>query len=133
MKKSIQPNFLFIVFIASNLIAQDFTNPKLDGYAGSAHAPDFWQMIPYTDATCLADSAFGATPDVNDPISYFPIAGNYYSAPTFVSGLHMTNVKSKWHEGIMQTVTGFLPDIPKTEVPPNEKFIVLFLHYADLC
>ena len=92
--------------------AQTFTNGDLNGGVGFVSVPTSWTQIPFTDASCTADSGPSATVDVLDasgPSAGGGVAGIPFSGSTFCSGLHAGNGGGGlvWHEGIMQTVTGF--------------------------
>ncbi|MCF8414618.1 MAG: gliding motility-associated C-terminal domain-containing protein [Crocinitomicaceae bacterium] len=103
-------------FIPYNFHSQTFINSDLENNSNAISlAPSGWQMIPYTDPYCQASSSSQATVDIynfNGPYSMSGGFGTPYSGNTFVGGGHSYSAADGWlwHEGIMQTVTGFIPD-----------------------
>ena len=98
---------------AVTMYGQNFQNGDLEGTVTSSTSviPNNWQYVPDTDPVCYAAIPANATPDltgVNGPDVSNGINGNPYSGGSFVSGLHATNGSYYWHEGIMQTVYGFV-------------------------
>jgi hypothetical protein len=103
---------LFLCILSTPFItAQNFVNGDLNGIVSpNSIPPTGWQNIPYTDVNCLALTPGGDTPDVTDTAGPFAVAGvmgNPFSGSTFVSGLYSGDTNQFWHEGIMQTVSGF--------------------------
>ncbi len=98
--------FTFFIFFITSGFSQNFLNSDLDGppITGASILPYFWQSVP-TGYPCMANASFAATPDLTNPTLPVPgaICGIPYSGSTFVSGLW----GSGYHEGIMQTVSGF--------------------------
>ncbi|UTW64241.1 gliding motility-associated C-terminal domain-containing protein [bacterium SCSIO 12741] len=94
--------------------AQNFVNPDLNGtISGTSSLPTNWQFVPNTYLHSQATSTNGATPDltdINGPNANAGISGIPYSGSTFLCGLHLNLGNSYWHEGIMQTVSGFTPN-----------------------
>lgn len=81
----------------------------MDGpFPGPNSLPTDWQKVPYSDLNCLALNSGEDTPDLTSANSQYPV-GNPYHGLTFLSGLFATqnNGNNFWHEGIMQSVTGF--------------------------
>jgi len=114
MLKSFKLIFIMCVFI-NNLNAQNFLNNDLNGIvSGSNILPSNWQKVPFTDINCQATHLYSDTPDLTDifgPIPSNGIVGNPYSGNTFISGLFGGQSASTfWHEGIMQSVSGFTID-----------------------
>ena len=111
MKKySIPPIIILFLCYPYTHLAQNFTNPVLDGSVGYSIAPTGWTHVPYTDPDCDATDPLYATtdlcnlsgPDVSYGIKGRPMIGN-----TFVSALYMFwSGVGTYHEGIQQTVTG---------------------------
>jgi hypothetical protein len=117
---STQIKRIFIVgiltFISIYVDAQQFKNSDLDGSIDSAQSalPYHWQSVPWDDTLCQADSYLHATPDLTDTIERYAIGqfihGEPYSGAMFISGGHAAVTHSViYHEGIMQTVSGFKP------------------------
>lgn len=104
---------IFFIWIQSGrLNAQSFQNPDLDGIiSGTTSYPYLWQNVPATDINCKAIIlGFHDTPNLTDtsgPSKSTGIYGIPYSGPTFVCGLDA----DRFHEGIMQTVQGFIPQV----------------------
>jgi hypothetical protein len=94
------------------ITAQDFMNGDLEGtYIQKSEVPMYWQSIPYTDVNCMATDTMQATPDLTDiagPDTSIGLMGNPYSGLTFMSGLAAGWPTNYYHEGIMQTVSGFI-------------------------
>lgn len=111
MKKTI----LFICFLSNYIChAQDFINNDLTGTVGISSLPLNWLVVPETDPNSLSTSALQSTPDLSNttgPNQPSGINGNPYSGNTMLTGLNGMNASSGWywHEGIMQTVSGFSP------------------------
>jgi hypothetical protein len=101
----------FLAF--NNCYCQSFVNGDLDGIVnGPSCLPYNWQNVPRNDVNCLAINPGEDTPDltdINGPGNLSGIIGNPYNGTTFISGLCATdnNPNHFWHEGIMQTVSGF--------------------------
>ncbi|MGH1336847.1 MAG: T9SS type A sorting domain-containing protein [Aureispira sp.] len=98
-------------------VGQNFINGDLEGpTSGLAVLPTNWQNVPSTDPVCLAtNGSLGDTPDLLDtlgPSAFTGIIGNPYTGSTFVSGGRSSNQSgsSIFQEGIMQQVSGFIPD-----------------------
>lgn len=93
--------------------SQEFVNGDLAGtITGSSSLPPNWLLVPYNDVNCLANSPFSATPDLTNytqPDILNGIIGNPYSGNTFVSGLFSKVGPNMYQEGIMQTLSGFIP------------------------
>lgn len=92
------------------LPAQQFLNSDLNGTVTTSGSPTSWQQVPFTDPNSNASGTPQATSDVTSlsgPLSGAGINGNPYSGATFVCGLMMSMSGSYWHEGLMQTVSGF--------------------------
>lgn len=112
--------FLSICF-GSQVCGQSFNNPDLEGTVGYSIGEDdilpFWSNVPYTDSASHATKVSGFdSPDVLNAVGpSYDILGNPHSGNTFVSGLFMTytdpvtNDQMTWHEGIQQTVNGYVP------------------------
>lgn len=105
---------LFCIFFVINCYSQSFVNGDLDGVVnGPSCLPNNWQNVPRNDANCLAINPGEDTPDltnINGPGNLSGVKGNPYSGTTFISGLFETAdiiPNNFWHEGIMQTVSGF--------------------------
>jgi len=102
---------LVLLLFSINGFSQAFVNSDLNGGVGFVSVPTSWQDVPDTDPISMANSAPEATVDILDPTGPSfggGVAGNPYSGTTFCSGLHSTDGGAfLWHEGIMQTVTGF--------------------------
>lgn len=104
-------------FVGTGLIAQDFINGDLEGPSPTnlTILPPGWDNVPSTDPVCLAtDGTPGDTPDLTDtlgPSAFTGIFGNPYSGATFMSGERADSPGGNWdfQEGIMQTVSGFVP------------------------
>jgi len=109
-----RPLFTFIITAFSlHFYAQAFLNSDLNGtVAGSSCLPTSWQNVPDTDPASLASGVSQATSDltdINGPLASNGIVGNPYSGATFTSGLMGGGGPSFfWHEGLMQTVSGFV-------------------------
>jgi gliding motility-associated-like protein len=101
---------LIMFFLQKNIIAQQFQNSDLNGIvSGIGVLPTNWAVVPFNDPNCLATTVLGASPDLTDlngPLVTNGINGNPYSGNTFVSGMDVLGT-TIYHEGIMQTVTGF--------------------------
>ena len=101
---------LVLFFLGGRLLSQNFLNPDLDGIiTGGSSLPVDWQNVPYTDLNCNATFLGGDSPDLTDlfgPEEIGGVLGNPYSGITFISGLD----GGDYQEGIMQTVSGFLPN-----------------------
>lgn len=109
--KCILKNVIFISF-SSWCFGQNFINPDLEGNISIALPPPGWQNVPFGDVNCQAYIAAGATPDITGltgPVPSLGIFGTPYSGLTFISGLMSGWPGSLYHEGIMQTVSGFVP------------------------
>lgn len=104
-------------FVGTGLIGQDFINGDLEGPSPTSLTilPPGWDNVPSTDPVCLAtDGSLGDTPDLTDtlgPSAFTGIVGNPYSGSTFMSGCRSSPSGGSWafQEGIMQTVSGFVP------------------------
>ena len=96
---------LGLIFCSIPLVAQDFVNPDLlDNITGSSIVPWGWQSVPETDPACEGGHSTPDCTSSTEPNLAEGLAGVPYSGPTFVSGL-----RTDWHhEGIMQTVSGFV-------------------------
>ncbi|SFT49213.1 gliding motility-associated C-terminal domain-containing protein [Lishizhenia tianjinensis] len=106
--------FLILVTVSTQAIfAQNFSNPNFTGNTsfGLSTLPSSWQNVPATDPLCQVNPNFqglGDTPDMTNnlgPMLSTGIAGNPYISNNFISGVRGNN----FHEGIMQTVSGFTP------------------------
>lgn len=94
--------------------AQQFFNSDLNGVInGISCLANGWQHVPFTDTNCLATVASWDSPDLTDlfgPVATDGLNGNPYSGSTFMSGVNATfGYFNRFHEGIMQTVSGFTP------------------------
>jgi hypothetical protein len=106
---------LISFFLAFNYCyCQSFVNGDLDGIVnGPSCLPYYWQNVPRSDVNCLAINPGEDTPDltdINGPGNLSGVKGNPFSGTTFISGLFETVAivsNNFWHEGIMQTVSGF--------------------------
>jgi gliding motility-associated-like protein len=91
--------------------AQTFQNPDLEGtIMTTSELPDSWDAVPFDDPVCSAVDLLSMTPDLTSltmPNAFGGIIGNPYSGQTFMSGLYS---ETYWQEGIMQTVSGFVPN-----------------------
>jgi len=103
----------FILFFKFSY-SQSFVNEDLEGneLGGLPFVYlEGWEAIPYTNIYSLATSEIVASPDVtNENLSSNAGLASYpYSGNTFVSGLMLgsNNSQTFFHEGIMQSVTGF--------------------------
>lgn len=109
MKRILLPMVLCSAIISS---AQTFTNGEMAGSVGFVSNPTSWLSVPFTDPICYANTAAEATVDILDatgPNAAGGVAGVPAVGATFCSGLYATDGGSFfWHEGIMQTVTGFV-------------------------
>jgi gliding motility-associated-like protein len=97
---------------ALNAFGQNFNNADLEGTVGMSSTPQSWYTVSYSDVTCLAYSNMTATPDLTGtqgPIPAIGISGIPQSGNTFISGLISESTGTFHHEGIRQTVTGFVP------------------------
>lgn len=109
---------IFIIFLclAGYTHAQSFENPDLNGVVdGLFSLPTYWQSVPYNDVNCIANNEVYATPDLTNlegPLNDIGINGNPYSGSTFVSGSIASDQTQgvEAQEGIMQEVTGFIPN-----------------------
>lgn len=109
-KKVTKFSLLLFLISINSVFAQDFTNHDLNGVIGISNIPFTWSVVPETDPNSLSTSSLQSTPDVtgtSGPNSGAGINGNPYSGSTMVSGLNGSSGSSYWHEGIMQTVSGF--------------------------
>ncbi|MEO8588359.1 MAG: gliding motility-associated C-terminal domain-containing protein [Flavobacteriales bacterium] len=96
------------VLVVATTAAQSFVNGDLEGVSGTSVTPPGWTNVPYGDPVCEADAEYAATPDltdVNGPVYSNGIMGNPYSGSTFECGLYGAG----YHEGLMQSVSGFVP------------------------
>ncbi|WP_367390181.1 gliding motility-associated C-terminal domain-containing protein [Lewinella sp. LCG006] len=109
-----------ILLYFGSLGAQQFQNPDLEGvveFDVASGLPPGWQAVPASAPFCAA-TALGITdtPDLTDPLGPVPdvgMMGNPYSGNTFMSGLSSRQNDipfARFHEGIMQTVSGFTVD-----------------------
>lgn len=110
-----KPFCLIMVFLSLEALpikAQEFVNGDLSGtITGMSNLPMNWLSIPFNDVNCLANYPTTATPDLTSltlPEPAFGIIGNPYSGTTFISGDLAKASSTIWHEGIMQTVSGFI-------------------------
>jgi hypothetical protein len=105
---------LISISFAFNCYCQSFVNGDLDGIvSGPSCLPYNWQNVPYTDVNCLALNLYEDSPDltnINAPGPLNGTIGNPFSGTTFISGQigRGNNPNHFWHEGIMQTVSGFI-------------------------
>lgn len=101
----------FFIFKINSILAQQFQNMDLNGITGFSQSPYNWQAVPHTDPACLAINPAKATSDICDitgPLAFSGVIGTPYSGNTYVSGLYgFDNSGEYYHEGIMQTVSGF--------------------------
>lgn len=109
----------YVIFIllsctssATFIAAQDFVNNDLNGtVTAPGDLPTNWQNVPYTYVNCNASPQwYAVTPDLTSltgPQVVTGVCGNPYSGTTFLSGLWGRSGTVYWHEGIMQTVSGF--------------------------
>ncbi|MCF8414621.1 MAG: gliding motility-associated C-terminal domain-containing protein [Crocinitomicaceae bacterium] len=109
--------FLICQFaVVGSLCSQTFVNGDLENiYVATTAVPSGWQMIPFTDPFCQATSYPQATPDIfslTGPFQSNGGLGKPYSGNTFAGGSHafLNTDGLLWHEGLMQTVSGFIPD-----------------------
>ena len=95
------------------LRAQEFLNGDLSGIiTGISSLPANWLNVPFNDVNCLSNSAGSDSPDLTSLLLPTPsagIIGNPYSGSTFISGVHDSISGLIFHEGIMQTISGFIP------------------------
>lgn len=109
---------LCAMMVGPSVMGQDFVNGDLEGPSPTSLAivAPGWQNVPSEDPVCLAtDGSLGDTPDLTDslgPSAFTGIFGNAYSGATFMSGERADSPGGTWdfQEGIMQGVSGFVPD-----------------------
>lgn len=103
------------ILFAIPISAQDFQNGELEGASETLDSvPPGWHMVPYNDPVCQAGFPGGASPDILSkygPMGQFGVWGDAHSGLTFSAGGYGDD---PWaggfvQEGIMQTVSGFLP------------------------
>ncbi|MFT5822944.1 MAG: gliding motility-associated-like protein [Crocinitomix sp.] len=103
---------LIVLAMPGVIFGQSFTNGDLEDVLPPATLsviPAGWLAIPNTDPACEAMLPGAATPDLTnttDPNAATGIIGTPQSGETFVCGLKAA-VPTVFHEGIMQTVSGF--------------------------
>jgi hypothetical protein len=113
---------VYLGITVHSINAQQFVNGDLEGIiTGDSNLPPNWDKVPDTDPVCLAPVEFAATPDLTSltlPEPAAGIIGNPYSGNTFISGLfgYGFTTNTVYDEGIMQTVSGFIPDVSYTIV-----------------
>lgn len=109
-----------ILLFCGSLGAQQFQNPDLEGvveFDVASGLPPGWEAVPASSPICFA-TALGITdtPDLTGPLGPVPdmgMMGNPYSGNSFMSGLTAREDDvsfARYHEGIMQTVSGFTVD-----------------------
>jgi hypothetical protein len=95
--------------------SQSFINGNLEGVVDPFDPTivlSGWNDISYLENYCQATSFWWATPDITNysgPFQQYGISGYPSSGSSFVSGLLAQSDTSIWHEGIEQTVSGFIP------------------------
>ena len=104
---------LLLTVSSFTILAQNFANPNFNGAASSMLSvlPQSWQNVPASDPVCQVSISYqglGDTPDMTNiygPMSNTGIVGTPNMGDNFISGVRGNN----FHEGIMQTVSGFIP------------------------
>lgn len=105
-------SLMLAIACATLLNAQNFQNGDLeDTVVVHSQVPTGWQYIPYYEGACQATGSGMDSPDLTDfdsPDTTYGITGIPYSGISFVSGLCASNLPTIWHEGIKQSVGGFI-------------------------
>lgn len=116
MKNGFFTLILFMLCVCAiggtSIRAQTFLNADLNGTVCISCAPNSWQQVPFGDPNSNSTSTAQSTSDVTGwtgPQASGGIMGNPYSGNSFTTGLTGQGFGLLWDEGIMQTVSGFVP------------------------